>query len=368
MKTASSWAVFTLGVVVGLCGLILLGAADVFYYPAWMFVGATGLFGLIPLIASFTAFRNRKRAALLFLCCAPFAAGAYLLCEVDYVRQGGILWQHLLFNALMATSVAFILPGVFWLLTGVHHWPPISWPFGSLSRITAAAIIAVVLLTLVLFVDVGLALMAGPPYGDCGYSPPMSHPRYPSQGAFVAKVVATVGPCMSNYDGTRLCADAVAVVKEKFWGVHSPVVLLTQGVFKRDEDYLIDGVRTGGVVTHFLPIFGFRHCTHSAPLRLAKVELRVLRDHSPQNGFRIVGEVVSPGHIPVPGTMIALTGPSGPLFLTTDNEGIFDAKSLPEGDYQVQVGAAPVLSGHQSCNLMRQAFVDKVGSCQFWLR
>jgi hypothetical protein len=138
---------------------------------------------------------------------------------------------------------------------------------------------------------------------------------------------------------TRCLDGAVAIVQERFWGMRSGVVLLTQGFFENGEEYLLDGVHSAeGPLTRFLPIVGFRPCNHSARLKDAKVDLRILRDKSPRIGVRIIGEVTrynGKTREPAPGASVVITGPTGTLTTITDAQGIYDVAGLPPGRYDI---------------------------------
>jgi hypothetical protein len=248
----------------------------------WFFLCAAALFGFIPLVASVTAMRNPRRAGFLFLFSAPFAWAAAFLTQIDRLRYGMILWYVLLWYSFLATLIVFLLPGSFWLGTHKFNWRPIRSRPESVSRrrkILGLALTCVLLWALATVGAVILAILIHPFFADCSKSPPLSKLR-PGQMVFVAKIVGTLGPC-AKYSRHHECDGAVAVVQEKFWGIHSRVVLLTGGYFEKSETYLIDGVRYGnGPLTRFLPIVSFTSCNHSARLKDAEVDLRMLRDKS----------------------------------------------------------------------------------------
>lgn len=159
---------------------------------------------------------------------------------------------------------------------------------------------------------------------------------------FVAKVVSTLGSC-EEYGHRRMCGVAVAIVRERFWGIRSKIVFLTQGLFENGEEYLIDGVDLRGPLTRFLPIIAFRPCNHSARIEDAPVDLRVLRDRASQGAaVRIIGSVVRyRGHTRegVPGRAVMVDGPAATLTLTTDTDGIYDVTGLPPGRYEIYLQA-----------------------------
>ena len=186
----------------------------------------------------------------------------------------------------------------------------------------------------------GLAIFTPPPraFIDCNRRAPISR-LSPGQVVFTGKVLATIGPCVTSHD-RRVCNGAVALVHERFFGTKSKFLLLTQGYFEKDQEYLIDGINFSNMpLTRFLPIVSFTPgCNHSALLQDADVDLRVLRDKSPQHGVRIIGKVLrryGRPIEPIAGTKVAITGPEGTVVVATDSLGIYDISGLPPGRYEV---------------------------------
>jgi hypothetical protein len=368
-KKALRWVFILGGTLVGIFGLVILDRR--WGYPEslsdWFFLFAAALFGFIPLFASVIAARSPSRAGLLFLFSTPFALAASFLTQIDRLRYGMILWYVLLGYSSLSTLVIFVLPGLFWLGTQRLNWAPVMSRPESVSpghKILRIGRMAVLLSCLVLIGAVVLAVLTPPFFMDCNKSAPISA-REPGQVVFVARIVRTLGPC-EEYSGHHACGGAVAIVRERFWGIRSSVVLLTQGFFENGEQYLLDGVRATDPLTRFLPIVGFRPCNHSARLKDAAVDLRVLRDRSPRLGVRIIGSVTrynGKEREAAPGRKVAITGPSGTVTVTTDNQGIYDLTGLPPGHYEIRSETPGSRFWHNQCGSGEELKSGTVGGC-----
>jgi hypothetical protein len=108
--------------------------------------------------------------------------------------------------------------------------------------------------------------------------------------------------------------------------------------FRGRETYFIEGHRQSSRLTRLLPIFEV-HCTRTAALKYAEVDLRVLRDGPPKNGVRITGYTYRRTSAnewkEVPNTQVGISGPSGETIVTSDSKGLFDISGLPPGAYDV---------------------------------
>jgi hypothetical protein len=95
LKSVLSWFVFALGLVVGLCALVIFGGDSVNladrssgWYQQLLLVAGIGLLGLCFLSGSIAALRNRKRAAVIFAGFTPVAA--FCICYPD---AGYLVWH-----------------------------------------------------------------------------------------------------------------------------------------------------------------------------------------------------------------------------------------------------------------------------------
>jgi hypothetical protein len=352
-----SWVAVIGGVVVGALGLAFLERrwGDTESLSGWSFLSAAALFGFIPLFASLIATRDRRRAGFLFLSSTPFALATLFLSDIDRLRYGMVRWYDLLGYSFLATLVAFVVPGLFWIGTHRLNWVPVMSRPESTSlqrRVFGLAATAILLLGLVLISSVVLAVLIPGFFGvDCTKRAHISSLGYPGQVVVVARVVRTVGPC-EQFSDRRMCGGAVAVVQERFWGTRSRIVLLTQGFFEVGEQYLIDGVHADRPLTRFLPIIGFRPCNHSARLKDAEADLRILRDRSPRSGVRIIGSVTrydGKEREADPGRNVVIAGPLGTVTITTDKQGIYDLTGLPPGRYEVHAATRSSQSWRNQC-------------------
>jgi hypothetical protein len=207
-----------------------------------------------------------------------------------------------------------------------------------------------------LFVCVTAWELFSPEYFECHHIPqPFTSQQSPNQAVFIARVVATGNLWPRNADsigeGYPRRYWGLAFVEKTLWGLpwwDRKIVLLTffvrggQG-FKRGETYFVEGNRQSRRLTRLLPIFEV-HCTRTAALKYAEVDLRVLKDGPPKNGVRIIGYTYRHTSAnewkEVPGTKVGIDGPAGETIVTSDPQGIYDVNGLPAGAYDVHGMAA----------------------------
>jgi hypothetical protein len=216
----------------------------------------------------------------------------------------------------------------------------------TLGRKVSAVVLFV---TLVFFGTIAWELFA-PEYFECHQDPqPFTSQKSPQQAVFTARVVATgtLWPMTGNalHEGSPRSSWALAVVQKKYWGLawwDQKIVMITLFArggrrLEREETYFIEGNRSPGWFTRFLPIFEI-YCTRTTPLKYAEIDLRALRDGPPKNGVRIMGYTyrrTSGGSEAVPGTSVGITGPTGETIGTSDQQGLYDVTGLPPGSYIV---------------------------------
>ncbi len=189
-----------------------------------------------------------------------------------------------------------------------------------------------------------LASLFLPPHWDsCNKeSPPVSVQRFPDHVVFTAKVVMVGFPVDAFY---RTSSWSIVRVERRYWGWPSwaPNFVILRTLFnnaKKGDEYFVDGRRSEGLLTHFVPIVEHYACCHTERLDYAAVDLRVLEDGPPRSGVRIIGRVGTDlvGFEPARGVKLLVTGPDGKTTTTTtDQQGIYDLVGLPEGHYSVLV-------------------------------
>lgn len=228
-------------------------------------------------------------------------------------------------------------------------------------------------LATLLVVVFGAAISTRPPnvFIDCNGRAPISS-LTTGQVVFTGKILTTFGPCVVS-KGRPSCTGAVAVVRERFFGTRSKFLLLTQGYFEKDQEYLIDGVDFGNTpLTRFLPIVGFRGgCTHSARIEDAGVDLRILRDKSPHRGVRIIGNLTrrtGSRREPVAAAKVVITGPQGTVAVRTDGQGIYDISGLPPGHYEVHSETHGQDPWYTQCWNGEDLKSGDVGGCAMFIR
>jgi hypothetical protein len=182
----------------------------------------------------------------------------------------------------------------------------------------------------------------------CSERPPFATPLCPRQAVFTAKAlyVGRIDRDDAARSGRTVGHWALASVEHQYWGLpwwSSTLVFLADGRFEEGREYFVDGDRSS-LVSHLVPLVHIGTCTRSAPLKSAQIDLRILRDGPPKSGVRIVGRVVrqalGQSTEPAPGIKVQITGPLGPMFVMSDEQGVYDASGLPPGRYSLTVGSA----------------------------
>lgn len=130
----------------------------------------------------------------------------------------------------------------------------------------------------------------------------------------------------------------------------------------KGEHFFIEGKRSLGPFTRFLPVVERVEWGHSNRVSSATVPLRTLRVGPPRTGVRVIGAVFTSrlrNSKPSPGIEVLITGSSGTTAAVTDDEGVYDVTGLPSGKYTVELSTKSV---HPVCelNLEKQA-VDGCG-------
>lgn len=349
LKVSLSCSAVGLGVLIGFFCVAHIADEPVFppnFRPAGVDVPrllCIGVLGFVFLLASILALRRPRLASRLFLLAAPLMglciAWRMYADHFDPQRSvGQIAWQF------ATASVLFVIPGLFWHLASRTGWPPlISFRARPNRQMRRSWLLEIVLFGV--FVIAGafapLCLFPFDPEGNCRLArPPVSGPRFPNHTVFTARVLLVGWSTSVSPDASW----AVVRVERRFWGLPSwaPNILILRGYFKRGARgaYFVDGRRSLGLMTHFLPVVEPYPCCRMKPLDRAAVELRVLRDGRPKSGVRIIGRVYDEQSItskPVPGERVSIAGPGGSIVTTTDHEGIFDFTGLPAGRYRAQV-------------------------------
>jgi hypothetical protein len=199
--------------------------------------------------------------------------------------------------------------------------------------VLGAALFCILVLTAVVS---SLFLPWWPPVGDCSGRPLFTDQKVAANTDFTARIVF-VGP--RTFHGFSLWS--IARVGQRFAGSASwvPNLVILRGDFRASAWYLVEGKRSEGVITRFLPIVEPLSCGHTDRLDRATVALRVLHDGPPKSGVRIIGRAYErlANASSVSGVKIKIKGPSGTTFSITDGQGIFDVSGLPPGRYTVEL-------------------------------
>jgi hypothetical protein len=321
-----SWLIIAQGTLLGMFIVAVLGARQ---EPPGIVV-VTLTVGIASILGSFLATRNPRKAARIALSVSPFA-----ILLIPRFHLG-------LAVPVLVLAGATLIPGLFWLFTSSRNWPlalqnPLFPHRPRLATLLGTGLFAVVILASVL---ISLSLPWWPLIGDCGTGPLLNEQGSPQNVDFTAKILF-VGPV--SYEGWSLWA--VARIEERFSDAPRSIfglVILRQFFRPTDkfEWFFVEGGRSQGTLTSFLPVIERVECGHSKRLTFATVELTVLRDGPPPIGVRIIGRVYTDRanyKAPSTGTEVLITGPAGQKVVVTDNRGIFDVTGLPPGEYSVEL-------------------------------
>ena len=355
LKDSASFAVFSLGTIIGVCGIAVVADMPVFrgYFQPWLSrVVGLGLIGFGALFASVVALVNRRMAAWLLLSISPIAAVfvTWWLWHDSYNPRISVSRILLIFTV---ACLPLAVPGAFWITTSRAGWSPVlslrflpnkrSRAFGGIFLFASCAL-GGVLLSLYLHEIGG---------GECRGYPTLSVPQVPDQAVFTASLTFTGGTLRDPGFGTW----SLMHVRQKFWGLPwwVPDFVIVRGFFKVEKsEYLVDVRRSQGLLTHFLPLFEIYPCCHTGPIDRAAADLRSLRDGPPKSGARIIGTVYTDMYVtsePARNVKVTVVGPNGSTSTTTDQEGIYDLVGLPQGHYSVAVHSDDYFFHEAECDL-----------------
>jgi hypothetical protein len=357
-----TWLAVTAGILIGLLGLIITAEAWLDTdpnSPIWLTnkfqALGPGALGLVFLVASLVALRNRRRAGLIFLDGAPIVAfvltypsagflvwkpdgaGVFELPLLDTAVELTCLfyapfiaplfairkkkralffflipaiiavavfansrWTSVLVPGLVGWSALFLLFGAFWLRTNKLGWPTLFTAGPRSPRRKAAAILIECLVAGILFLGgifVLTALQSTSKWSlNCRGPGLFTKPAGPEHAVFTARLVFVSHQI--RVSGKWAGEWAIGLVQEQFWGLlpWSPrLVLLTNSVFWEGEPFFISGRRARGLLTRYLPIVDTMPCLGVAqPVSREEVHLRVLRKPLHEDESRIIGEVQTP--------------------------------------------------------------------------
>ena len=354
LRRSLCWLAVILEVLLGLLTLVLLSASEVYSHVPFEVIAALVL-GLAPIVTACLATRNPRRASRVSLCLTPFAVLFHNRLQVHSPLQ------------LIVALATTLLPGVFWTIAARRNWPlPLSSELcPRRPLLTMAAVAGLMCVLLVTSIAVSLMLPWWSPIGDCSGGPLLDENGKPRFVDFTAKIVF-VGP--KSLYGYALFS--IAHVDERFsdsiWVV--PNLLILRDFFHstdRGEFFFVEGKRSSGPFTRFLPVVERVECGHSSHVSAATVVLRTLGEGPPQTGVRIIGDVYTSffkNPKALPGVEVLIKGPAGNTVAVTDNLGVYDVAGLPFGPYTVELSTQ---SSHPVCalNLEKRA----VDGCRLFL-
>jgi hypothetical protein len=272
-------------------------------------------------------------------------------------------WTRALVPRLAGWSIPLLLPATFWYVSEKREWPillltaaePRSWQ----RRLGRTAALCLVFLSLFVVVTFGLAVLKSSFWsrGDCNEKPLFARPIHHEQAVFTAHTIYV--PRSENESGVWFGSWAIAVVKERFWGLPQwfpRVVLLVNYPFQGHKDYFIDGSRSPGLFARFLPIVPTNLCSRTNLVSNAPADLRLLR-RPPQSGqTHLIGFVATPQSktgafssvLPLENATLKLIGPTDTKILTTDKDGVYQIDGLAPGNYSLQLllPADQIVLGH----------------------
>lgn len=387
LKLAMSWLIVALGCLVGFLVCVAIGFAQLSSvndspapHLAWFGVAGMALLGLVLITSALVAVRNRTSAGFILLAAMPVAVSCLAYSASD---EGAWL------PVLAGGSVPFLLPGLFWVLTERRGWPPLAEPrsHSLRTRVAAVAATCVAILCLDVVLTLILCALGSSLYSPtCGTAPPFRGATSSHHAVFTARVVFA-GPSIetrgrstgfwSSSPDSGVGDWAIGVVEDDFWGIPrwTRLVLLTNHIYWKGETYFVDGRRSGGLLTQFLPIVeGGVGCSRTRPVQRAAVDLRLLRTPPSTGSTRLTGYVVGPetfrpglvrpqGALPAAGTRIDVMGETWTGYVTTDSAGVYELDGLPPGDYTLQPVIPPTqtVRAFSSDELPARVHLDRGG-------
>lgn len=350
LKEGASWAVFLWGIVIGVLITTLFAGSsvDLSSRRDWAKLLGTVLLGLIPLLASILALRNRRQSAYLFLLAAVLVVAILVMIGlVGWVRFEFDISFLQAFGLVLAGIAGFLfLPGLFWLLTDRRGWRPLIGRGVSAENLGRQPVIFNSLLLLL--------LLSGCAFGSLYFPLGMELNCYKGQAPVFAQTsrrhvvftgrVISLGRPVQGWG----CPWALIRVERVYWGLPRWMsgIVFVRGFFRvadSGQEYFVDAHRSNGLLTRFFPVVDEYACCHSAILTDAKVDLRVLEEGPPKSGVRVIGRLyrIMPvqGWRYVSGVTVVVTGPRGSVSVVTDEDGIYDLKDLPPGSYSLLIGS-----------------------------
>jgi hypothetical protein len=332
LRTVAGWLIIVQATLLGMLAIAVLGSTGSTWEggPVLLLTFATIAVGIAPILSSFVALRNPRKAAYIALWVAPIAL--LLIFRFPWGFHAAVL----------VFAGALVIPGLFWLVTSRLNWPlPLRSPmFPGNPHLDTILSLGMICVLVVIAVLSSLLLPWWSPIGDCGGRPLLTEQGAPRNIDFTARIVF-VGP--GSLHGWSLWS--IARVEHRFADLTSGLanLIILRGFFHpkdKSERYFVEGVRSRGGLTRFLPVFEPTDCGRTARLEDAGVALRVLRDGPPSSGGRLIGVVYASIHSAprnaVPGVSVLATGPAGSVVSVTDAQGIFDFIDLPPGQYTVE--------------------------------
>jgi hypothetical protein len=357
-----SWLVATLGIIAGLFGLTMFGEAWVETDPStptWLTsrfeAAGLGLLGLVFLVGSLAALRNRRRAAIIFVATSPIVAfilaypsAGFWFTEPDgtaYYRLPDLspaillsciffapflaplasirnrkravflglffasvlglavgIWQktYVLLLPLVAWWALFLAFAAFWWGTHQLAWQELLpvMPRSLARRLARWLVECLVITVLCLTATLGLAIVRSSLWTpDCSGPSLYMRPLRANHTVFTARLLR-VGHTAKG-SGKWAGDWGIGLVQESFWGLPKwapRLVLVTNSIFWEGETFFISGMRSGGLLTRFLPIIDSTSCSAlgAVPRAYAEIQLRLLRKPPPDGELRIIGYARSP--------------------------------------------------------------------------
>ncbi len=359
----------------------------VFRLPSIGGAAAIAVSFYLPFVVLFAA--RKRRSAVLFLLASALPI-AFLLAVVSGAAA--------LVPGLIRSSALLLVFGAFWLGTHWLGWPPLRTGSGGW---TGRLFMTVAVCLLISFLLIGgtvarSAMQSSLWTPDCSGSGLFARPLSSSHVVITARILRTAHT--NKIAGKWAGSWAIAIVKERFWGLPSwiRVVLLTNGIYWEDNTYLVSGARAYGALARLLPIVDATSCGSyfAAPVGEAGLELRILREAPAEGERRIVGRVFAASPSPwkqsppgrarpqrplhswrnhenkelyewalnspqsrhsLPGARIGLEGPSGTTVFTADQEGVFELANLPPANYTVHLLDVPAYQYLRDLTLTKEA-------------
>lgn len=352
-------------------GIFALGVMGTRANAWWGFLLGAAVVALPSLMGAAFALHGRRGFAAIVLALGGAAHPVYgVFIAISRGESWMELWNEPMGFVLVMTFVLLthLLPAYFWWKTRLRGWPDLWGRRDRFHRYLVYAGAGGCAFILANVVSVVVAVHT-PRLGDCGGGAPphFGYADYPHSLTVV------------RFVRNSTLWGGVGVVEEdfrKYFLLNRRYLLLNERV-PVGQTYFFDGHPAWGFVPRLWGVIQIHDCGRTRLARNAALDLRVQRD-GPQPGVRLIGEVVQrrrgqtdEPRIPVAGIPILIEGAHGSVTVFSDENGIYDLKGQPDGEYRIRYAGQDSTQADASCATIyaesKQLRSGDIWGCSFTL-